>query len=619
MSATAGHDESGGVAKPMGRVWIAALLIAATLVVYWPTLSAGFVWDDDKFVTENPLIHASDGLRRFWFTTEAPDYFPLTSTTLWLEWRLWGHSAPGFHATNIALHAISAVLLWLILARLRVPGAWLAALLFAVHPVNVESVAWVTERKNTLSLVLGLASLLLYLRADEGAKRGAYWGSVALFALALLSKTMVAPLPFVLLLCAWWQRGKVAREDLTRALPFFVVAAALSVATLWFQHTRAIAGDVVRTDGFLSRLMFSGWASWFYLAKVLWPAGLCFVYPRVFPDTAQLINWWPLLAGLCVLAAAYCRRETWGRPLLMAGAVFVLMLLPILGFINIYFMKYSLVADHWQYAAMIAPVALFTGACVTLASRRGRVAQRAATVALLLLAALLGAMSVRHVRDRDSERTLWVRTLARNPDAWIAHAHLGTICRNEGDAEGALRHYLRAVAIEPNEPGNQFNLGLSYYGRRNYPMAEQHFRKALDRNPDLPTAQVNLARTLVLQGKGAEGVGVYQEVLSRHPDSVVAMIGIARVRGSDPNPANRKAEEALEYAKRAVRATGGENALALDVLGAAYAEAGDFDKAVACAELALAAAQKTAEAPPTAELQRRLERYRRHEAYREPR
>lgn len=527
-------------------LWPGLALLAVTLVLYLPSYSAGFIWDDDAMVTENPLIKASDGLWRLWFSTEAPDYFPLVSTLLWTEWRLFGNNPAGYHIVQALLHGGAAVLLWRVLERLRVPGAWWAALIFAVHPVNVETVSWITETKNTLPMVLYLASALCYLRFEDGGGRRFYAGSVGLFLLALLGKTSVVMLPPVLLLLAWWRRGRIGRVDLLCSVPFFSLSLVLGLVTVWFQSHRAIVNTVIREDGFASRLAVAGRAVWFYLAKALMPVDLSFVYPRWSVSPASVAAWIPLAALGIVAGVALWKRQGWGRHLLAGFGYYVLSLLPVLGFVNIYFMRYSLVADHWQYVAMPGVIALAVGAVAW--AVRGLPRHQAA-VGAAAAAAVLFVLSWNQQQIYASNERLFTDVLDKNPGAWIAHNNLGLVYAHRGELEKAAGHYVKALELKPGLADAHLNLGNVYAAQKRDGEAVASYLKSLGLAENFRTRDA-LGEAYLRQGKVAEARAEFARAVQLQPNFARAHANLAEVSARENNwpEAVRAGQEAVRLA-----------------------------------------------------------------------
>ncbi|HSV13511.1 MAG TPA: hypothetical protein VLI90_04585, partial [Tepidisphaeraceae bacterium] len=345
----------------------ALLLLAITLIAYIPIFRAGFVWDDDSYVEQNATLRTLDGLYEIWTNWHAtPQYYPLVHTSFWVEYHLWGAtSALGYHIDNVLLHALSAILIWRLLNRLNVPGALLAAAIFAVHPVHVESVGWITERKNVLSLVFYLLALRSYLRStgSEPVLRD-YAFSLLFFLLALLSKTVTATLPAAILLIFWWKRGRIRVRAVTPLLPFFVLAAVCGSITGYLERTQVGArGPEWAALTPLHRVLIASRAVWFYAGKLLVPWRLTFIYPRWSIDPRDPLQWLYLVALIAVIAGLWLRRRRLGRGPLVAVLFFIGTLTPALGFVNVYPMRYSFVADHFQYHASIGLIAL-AAACI---------------------------------------------------------------------------------------------------------------------------------------------------------------------------------------------------------------------------------------------------------------
>ncbi len=494
----------------------AALLVVAVFLVYLPAWQGGFLWDDDNHLLNNPVLKPG-GLAKAWVPGSYLNYWPVTYSVYWLEFTIWGLEPLGFHLVNIAVHALSALLLWRILVQLRVPGAMFAAALFAMHPVNVESVAWIAQLKGILALVLGLVSVLIFLSYE---KLGGGWRwalSIAAFWLSTLAKGTLITLPVVLLACAWWQRGRIQMRDLLRVLPFVLIGAGMAGVEVWSQH-RVGTDAVAPSYSLLTRTAVAGGAVWFYLGKLLWPLDLCMFYPAWPVDRRDAMSYLPCLLLALVLGLAWWwRRSAWGRAIVMLIVGYVGLLLPALGFAKFYFMRYSLVADHYQYAAMIVPCAVLAGAAATLL-RLWHVPSFWQRLLGLVLLAVLALLAWRQSRMYADPQTLYRTTIEQNPNCWMAYNNLGQILAAGGEVNEAIADYQSAMQIKPDFAEAHINLGLVMAGRGQIDEAIGQYRKALEIDPNSIEARNDLGITLAGRGKFDEALAQFRRALEVNPD-----------------------------------------------------------------------------------------------------
>ena len=503
--------------RPARRSWVVAGIVALTLAAYVPAFQAGWVWDDDSYVTANPTLRSADGLRRIWLEPGAvAQYYPLTFTTLWLEYQLHGLAPEGYHATNVALHAANAVLVGLVLEAAVVPAAWPAALLFALHPIQVESVAWVTERKNVLSATCYLLAFLTLLRwraTRDAAAHGRRWYAAALgcFVLALLSKTVTSTLPVAYLIVRWWRTGRIARDDVVAMLPFVAAGAVAGSITAALERSHVGAVGIFWDQTFAERVLIAGRALWFYVGKLVWPWPLVFIYPRWTLDVASAAQWMlpaaAALVGLGLLAAI----GRIGRGPFVAALAFAVTLGPALGFVNVYPMRYSFVADHFAYLASVPFLALVTALVA------GYVPTQAGRGALAVVAGILALLTWDRCQAFHDAGTLWQDTLAKNPQATIAHVNLGYSLYEKGQSVEAIALFDQGLAIEP-EAGDLWNnrgLALGALGRTEEAIVS--YRRAIQVDPANTEARSNLGNTLASVGRYAEAVEVYGDALRRRP------------------------------------------------------------------------------------------------------
>ncbi len=518
MSTRRGSRPSGGASRLATG---AGALVALTVLAYLPALRGGFIWDDDLHVTQNQLLRTWQGLVDIWLTPGAIlQYYPLTHTSWWVQYHLWGLAPLGYHLVNVLLHGVSAAVLWRVLRRLAVPGAWMAAAVFALHPVQVESVAWVTELKNVQSGFFYLLALLGYLRwgladdAEPAGGRRIYALSFLSFACAVLSKSVTCTLPAAVALILWWKRGRLAPGQVVALVPLAAVSVAAGVLTAWWErHYVGAAGE----DWALSlpeRCLVAGRALWFYAAKLVWPFELAFTYPRW---TLDPYAWWPWLfplGAVTVLLALAALRRRLGPAPLVAALYYVVTLGPALGFVDVYPMRYSFVADHFQYLASIGLITLLVAAG-TVTTERILPTARLPLGGVLL--ASLGVLVWHQASVYETPERLWRATLAKTPSAWMAHNNLGLLLQGEGRLEEAAEHYHEAVRIRPAYPEALYNLGNVLATEGRLAEAEAQYERALALDDGFAAAHNNLGNVLVMEGKVEEGKRHYRQALEINP------------------------------------------------------------------------------------------------------
>jgi len=520
-------EASARVTRPGGLARASAgamFLVAVTSLTYIPAIRAGFIWDDDDYVTKNQTLRSLEGLGRIWLAPGAvPQYYPLVHTTFWAEYHLWGLDPVGYHVVNVFVHALGAVLLWRLLRRLGVPGAYLAAAIFALHPVHVESVAWITERKNVLSMVFYLLAFGAYLRFSpvEGESGPRRWGwcagALALFLGALLSKTVTASLPAAALLVVWWKRGRITWRDVWPLIPFFVIGAGLGLVTAWME-THHVGAEGAEWDlSWLERCLVAGRAVWFYAGKLLWPANLIFIYPRWQIDAGAGWQYLYPAALAAVLAALAILRKRIGRAPIAAALFFVGTLAPALGFVNVYPFRYSFVADHFQYHASVGLIALAAGVAATAAQRLGTWARRGGYAAAGGVLLALGALTWQQCYIYKNLETLWTETLARNPQCWMAHNNLGLVRYDQARITDAVAQLAKAVALKPDDPDYRMNLGCLLDAQGRSAEARVQFTEAIRIEPTLADAHNMLGTTLFKEGRTAEALVHFEEAVRLRP------------------------------------------------------------------------------------------------------
>jgi len=661
------------------------LLLLMTLIVYLPSIGGDFIWDDESYIRTNPLLTTSEGLYHIWFNLRAsPQYYPLTFTTFWIEFQLWKLWPGGYHLINILLHGANAILLWRLLSRLAIPGAWLAAAVFALHPVQVDSVAQISERKNVLSMVFYLAALLTYLRfssfdqptRDHAPRSWSLYGVVIfLFVCALLSKTTACSLPAVIGLLVWWKRDQIQwKQDLLPLLPLFAIGLAMSKLTVFVEQEVTGATGILWNHSWLERILIAGRAFWLYVSKLFWPVDLMFMYPKWEIDPSAP---WPYLFpafALVTLILIFVLHKRIGKAPSVALFYFTGNLLPALGFVNLYYMRYSFAADHFQY---LASIGLITFSVAVLWQKHGALyAQirqgnshpfsllgaffRAAPYRTLFSCGVLlslGVLSWNQEYIYTNGEIVWTETLKKDPTNVAAHNNLGGILLEHKENERAITHFQAAIDLEPEYPEPHYNMAIAHsrlgrfdeaifhgqlavklksnsasfhsvlasalWEKGDTALAIEHFRTATQLSPTIPAAHHNLGLLYLLEPptltnvQPQEAITQLEKALALNPDLLQTQYTLAWVLATFPNGTVRDGKKAIYIAEQACQRTRYLNLQLLDTLAAAYAENGQFSQAVQTAQTAADLALARQQGPLARQITARLDLYKVGKPYRD--
>lgn len=565
-----------------------AIIVLATLWIYSPAYHGDWLWDDDQAITANPVAQGPWNFYKHWIWPDGADYWPLTGTGFWIQWHLFGPNPTGYHVVNILLHALGALTFWRLLRVMKLPGAWLGGLLFAIHPVAVESVTWVSEFKNTLSLPLLMLAAAAYVKFDETDKdlpaaRTHYVAAVGLYLLAMFAKTSMVMFPFVLLIYAWWKRGRIARADIVASVPFFVISLILGLMTIKFQHDKAIGqetilvGSLWSVSGLAQRFALAGMSILHYLWKTIWPFNLMTIYPRwdVEPPKAWQFLAWPIIIGAgwwLWTRRGSATSPTWQRHLIFVLGFFVLMLFPILGFITISYMRITWVADHFQYLPMLSIIGFASAAAATVYARVKESERHLVLATSAVLLAALGYSSFRYAHAWAGEESLWPHTIAGHPNpctyprcgCWQAHNRLGAKKFARGDVEGAHYHFQNSTRLRPDLGETHNNLGTTLSARaqmfaqrgdpaaakREMDAAIEQFAEACRVTPHVPAIHVNLANALAAAGRFGEAADKYKWLLEREPNNPALLnnYGVALYKQGKKDESIVQLRRALEIA-----------------------------------------------------------------------
>ena len=546
----AGLGISQGQAVPL---LVLALLVAAS---YFPAMWAGFVWDDE-IITRIEAVQSWGGIWDLWFSPSAvyhesgsgeDHYWPLVYTTFWLEHKLWGFAPAGYHVVNILFHFANTALLFRLLSRLGVPGAFFAAALFAVHPLHTESVVWVIARKDLLSAFFYLTAVFMWLLYAEAPRPRCYVSALLLFVAGMLCKSIVVTLPAGLLILQWWRHGSITRADLLRTLPFFLAGFAIAFMEMSFYESRNFSFDYSVAE----RVLIAAHALWFYVGKLAWPVDLAVMYTRWDVSVSDPVGWGYVVAALAVGGLFCALRNRIGRGPLACALFFALTLSPVLGFFPFGYMNISFVADRYQYLAGIGAIVLFAGTASWGVARLPRVRQGMAKAAALALLVLLGAATWNQSGFYKDNVNFFARAVSINPESWAAHRYLGAAFFSSGRYAEAENHFRRSVELDRSPADSFLALALFLRSLQRYGESLEVYRSAIEADPGFARAYVEMGELLFQLRRYEESIESTNRVVSLLADH--PQLYILHYRMGEASFKLNRLDEAKRHYENALRA-----------------------------------------------------------------
>lgn len=568
--------------------WAWILLFALTLAAYAPAMLHGsFLWDDNEYITGNSFIKRFDGLYDIWFSPRLlPQYYPLAFSMYFVEYKLWGETAQGYVIVNVLLHLASACMVYKLLKKLNLPGALLGAALFAVHPLAIESVAWIAERKNTLSMFFSLASILAYPGLTPGEKitPGKYKKQIViatlLFLLALLGKPAAVVVPPMLLAILWWQNGKIRKSDMLVQGFWFLLSMASGILVTYLEALKVATDPEPFNLSLIDRLLISSRGWWFYMGKFAWPNPLSMIYPRWQIDASQPWQYTFVAALLMVIVALWVFRKRFGLAPAVILLLYTVAIGPTLGILNCSYFRLSFVADHFAYWALV-PMVAAVGALLFHARTVAVLSHRGATVIACLLVTVLTVVAFDRCRTYSSPLVMWqdaVEKAPRSPGAWSLYGstlmkmgrlpeakkafvtayelpphqiddlgRIANICIIMGELDEAEQYAQKFLAALPKDTESLFLLGLLRYSQKRFDESVEAYLRADQLNPNDTRFITNAGVILFQTGQLPRAIDCFTKSLKR-------------------NPLNAKVH---------------------NILGQCYVQAGQFPQAVECFEKAV--------------------------------